>query len=186
MKWRNNEEKLIIFLLGSIIGSFVCYITLQFSYFKIKKELDIPSLLISIITILVGIYIANVIQKNVNSSQNKYIFLVNKIDDLWSKFNDFSANLHVETKMDISSIRALMKNVIHPFNYLNNIYTAFELNKKNITDLENKLEALEKKLSNCPSKENNIDFSNISEQVNSEVLTIQKQFSEILKELHSV
>lgn len=154
MKWGNK----IWILVSFFVGVFICYLTLQFSYFEIKKELDIPNIILSIITLLIGLFIAVILQKKVAKSQNKYTHLVSKLDTLWNSFNGFSQKLSYDTKVDISSIRKLLTDVIHPISFLKSIFKAFDVNDKCLCDLEVKLEKLEEQLSDIPAKNNVIDF----------------------------
>ena len=78
---------LIPFALGILVG----FLSIQYTLFKIKYEVDIIPAFFSVLTILIGVYIAVVIQKNISDKRvQKDIFIdrlvelketTNKIDD---------------------------------------------------------------------------------------------------------
>jgi hypothetical protein len=182
MKWGNKIELFTSFF----SGVFICYLTLQFSYFDIKNELDIPNIILSIITLLIGLYIAITLPKILNKSQNQHTYLVSKLDALWSSFNDFSQKTSYDTRIDISSIRTLMLDIIHPISFLKNVYESFGINNNCLCNLEEKLENLESKLSNTPAQSNVIDFSAESVTIKNDISEINKHFSQVLKEIQDL
>ena len=182
MKWSNKIWVLVSFF----TGVFICYLTLQFSYFETKKELDVPNIILSIITLLIGLFIAVTLQKKLNKSQNQHTYLVSKLDILWNSFNDFSQKLSYDTKVDISSIRKFMTDVIHPTSFLKSIFESFDVNDNCVCNLEEKLENLESKLSNLPAENNIVDFSSESSIIQNNILEINKCFSQVLKEIQDL
>jgi hypothetical protein len=182
MKWENKLWIIISFF----AGSFVCYLTLQISYFDIKTELDVPNIILSIITLLIGLFIAITLQKRINKGQNQYSYISNKLNALWSSFNDFSEKLSYDTKIDISSIRVLIKEIIRPTSFLKNIFNTFKVNDECVCELEEKLDTFESKLSDCPAENNIIDFSADREIIENMVLDINKSFLKILNEIQEL
>jgi hypothetical protein len=182
MKWKNK----IWILVSFFVGVFICYLTLQYSYFETKKELDIPNIILSIITLLIGLFIAVTLQKRLNKSQNQHTYLVSKLDILWNSFNDFSQKLSYDTRVDISSIRKLMTDVIHPMSFLKSVFESFEVDDNCVCDLESKLENLESKLSNISAENNVIDFTTENSIIQNNILEINKCFSKVLKEIQDL
>ena len=182
MKWKNK----IWILVSFFVGVFICYLTLQYSYFETKKELDIPNIILSIITLLIGLFIAVTLQKRLNKSQNQHTYLVSKLDTLWNSFNDFSQKLSYDTRVDISSIRKLMSDVIHPMSFLKSVFESFEVDDNCVCDLESKLENLESKLSNISAENNVIDFTTENSIIQNNILEINKCFSKVLKEIQDL
>jgi hypothetical protein len=182
MKWENKLWHLVSFL----VGSFVCYLTLQVSFFEIKKELDIPNIILSIITLIIGLFIAITLQKRINKGQNQYSYISNKLDAVWNSFNDFSEKISYDNKMDISSIRVLIKEVIRPTSFMKHIFGSFKINDTCICDLEEKLDAFETKLSDCPAENNIIDISSEKGQIENMVLGINICFLKILNEIQEL
>ena len=101
MKWANN----IIIAISFFVGVLVCYFSLQITYFQIKKELDVPNMIVSIITLLIGLFIAITIQKRVTKNQNSHSYLITKIDKQWNSFNEISENISISGKIDISTLQ---------------------------------------------------------------------------------
>lgn len=182
MKWENKLWIIVSFF----VGSFVCYLTLQVSFFEIKTELDVPNIILSIITLIIGLFIAITLQKRINKGQNQYSYISNKLDTLWSSFNDFSEKLSYDTRIDISSIRTLIKDIIRPTSFLKNIFESFEIPDNCVCELEEKLDAFESKLSDCPAENNIIDISTEKEQIENMALEINKCFSNILKKIQEL
>lgn len=182
MKWENNIRIAVSFLVGVL----VCYMSLQFSYFDIKKELDVPNIVISTITLLVGLFIAITIQKRVTKNQNSHSYLISKIDKQWNSFNEISENLSVNDKIDISTLQLLIKNVIHPTSYLSRLFTSFDIDCNCITDLDQNLEELEDKLSNMPASQNIIDISSERINIEDKLLKINHCFVKVLKQVQNM
>ena len=114
MKWLSNNIKPLI---SFFTGVLVCYISLQYQFFDIKKELDVPNIILSTITLITGLFIAVTIQKNITKGQNNHSFLINKIDKQWNYFSEFSEGLALTDNVDISIIQSYIKNVIHPTSF---------------------------------------------------------------------
>ncbi|MBL4663165.1 MAG: hypothetical protein JKY22_06340 [Flavobacteriaceae bacterium] len=180
--WKNKTWLIISFFTGVL----VCYILLQFSYFEIKKELDIPNIIISIITLIIGVWIAVTLQRKINRSQNRHSFLLVKLDILWNAFNSFSTKLAYDNHIDATSIRKMMKEVIHPIDFLKNMFETFDINDACISNLETELESLEEKLSNIPAKQNVIDLNNHRDDIENDINIINKCFSLVLKDIQDL
>lgn len=77
MQWKINKWRLLIAFFAGVL---ICFISTQFSYFEIKKELDVPGLIMGVLGLGIGLLIADTIQKKINKNQNKYTFLESKLD----------------------------------------------------------------------------------------------------------
>jgi len=182
MKWKNKWINLIFFIFGCI----VCYITLQYEYFEIKKELDVPNLLLGIGTVLIGIYIADTLQKRVNKNSNQYSFLINKLDSHWMEFNDFSEKLLYDNKIEASFLIEFNKQIIYPISFLKNVFNSFEVNDKCVCDLESNLVQFDGLLSSLPVEENVIYYNDSLEVIEAKILQINQCFKTILKEIQEL
>ena len=182
MKWEDNIWVYVSFF----VGAFICYLTCQFSYFQIKKELDIPSIILNIITLLIGLFIAITLQRKNNRSQNQHSYLINKLDHQWNSFNVFSQKITFNNRIDVSSIRLLITEVIHPSAFLKSIFESFNLDKTCVCNLENNLENLEIRLSNIPANNNIIDFSADRLIIQNMIVEINKCFSEVMKKIQNL
>jgi len=165
------------------IGVFVCYISLQFSFFDIKKELDIPNIVLSIITLIIGFFIANTLQKRVNKNSNQHSFLVRKIDLLWDSFNKFSQKITYDDKLEAITLKDFSKNTIHPIESLLNVFESFEIKNDSLKELQEKLEKLEEKLSNFNAENNVLDISQNKVLIENDLLAIGKSFSIVMKKI---
>ncbi len=177
-----------IWVYGAVffLGAFVCYITLQFSLFEIKSELDIPNILISLITMSIGLYIADTLQRRVNKNQNQHSYLINKLDTLWAAFNDFSEKLSFDSKIDATSIKNFNKEIIYPISFLKNVFNSFEVNNNCVCDLEKNLEKLDSILTNIPADNNVVDYSDHLPSIENKVTEISKCFSKILTQIQKL
>lgn len=184
MKWRKNNfyKYVIVFLFGALVN----YILLQIEFFEIKKELDIPNLLISSITILVGLLIATSLQKKVNKNQNQHSYLITKFDSLWLSFNEISEILENTTKIEISTIQKLIKKVLYPASALIKVFTSFGLSKTNISKLENELDQFESYITDLPATDNIIDISDNKNEVIKKMKSIDIIFPIILNEIQEL
>jgi hypothetical protein len=177
MKWKNSWSNLIFL----IFGAFICYITLQFEYFDTKLELDVPNLLLGIITLFIGLYIADTLQKRVNKNQNQHSYLINKLDNLWLEFNDFSEKLSYDDKIDAPSIIEFNKQIIYPISFLKNVFNSFDVDDNCVCNLESNLEELDEILTNIPAENNIVTYKEKLPQIENKVLQINQCFSKILK-----
>lgn len=183
MKWENNKWTNFFFF---FLGCLICYLTLQVSLFNIKKELDVPSIIISALSLCVGIYIADSIQNKISKNQNTHAYLIAKIDVLWIKFNVFAEPLCYSTLVDVSVIRLYNNNIINSLSFIKNIYKSFEIDTSCLIDLEDKFETLENNLSNLPANNNIVDFTPIREIIESNILQINICFTIILKNIQKI
>lgn len=184
MKWVNNVR--IGIAVSFLVGVFVCYVSLQITYFEIKKELDVPNIIVSIITLLIGLFIAITIQKKVTKNQNSHSYLISKIDKQWNSFNEISENLSINDRIDISTVQQYIKNVVHPTTFLNRLFTSFDINCDCITELEQNLEELEDTLSNMPANQNIIDISSDRASIEDKILKINSCFVIVLKQVQNM
>lgn len=182
MKWESS----ILYLISFLGGVLVCFCSLQFAFFEIKKEIDLPNLILSIITVLIGLFIAVTIQKRIAKSQNQHSYLVNKLDTIWASFNLFSDKLLNDKKVNVSDIRNFMKDVIRPTVFMKSLFNSFEIDKECICTLEKKLEKFEEKISNYSASENVISTIGHERIIEKDVLKINKHFSLVLKEIQKL
>jgi hypothetical protein len=161
-------------------GAFACYLTLQIQLFDLKLELDVPNLLLSIITLLVGLYIADTLQKRVSRVQNNYSYIVGKIDAIWMKFNKLSEKTTYSTRLDISDIKSINTEIIHPLSFLQQAFVSFGFDEKCICELVEKLDELENYLGNLPAENNVVSIEDVKEEISVKILGLNLCFSNIL------
>lgn len=177
----NRKFSVSMVFAAFLTGVFVCYLTLQINFFEIKKELDVPNLVLSMLTLLVGVYIADTLQKRANQNQNQHSYLIGKIDSLWVNFNNFSESLYYNTKIESSNLVKLNTEVVRDVPHLKSIFDSFGIGDNHICDLEEHLDSLEKFISNIPAIENVIDYEKDKDKINGYIAKINACFSKILK-----
>lgn len=182
MKKENNYWYFVlIFLLGSLISFFLS----QFEYFKIDPQINVVETLISIMTAIIGLYIAISIQKKITKNQNQYSYIQLKLDDLWCTFNVFSQLFNYDNKIELPVITKFTKDSYQSISFLKNIYSAYELNDINLTELESNIDQFENFICSLPVSSNIYSLIGKENEINSFVISISKRFSIILKEVHN-
>ncbi|WP_302781675.1 hypothetical protein [Alistipes finegoldii] len=180
MKWKDNIWG---YLIAFITGVLLCYLSLQFSILELNFEVAIPDFLLSIATILVGIYIAHTIQKNVNRTQNQYTYIEMKIDSLWSTFNSFSQILIYNDSIEVQRWGSYNKDVVYPIEFIKSIFEAFDIEPTSINNLRISLESLDTLMTSFNSTDNIINFSAQKSEILSQLKTINHDFSKVLKHI---
>lgn len=178
--YMRNGNKWLLFI-SFLFGCLVSYITLQFSLFLVNLEINVVETLFSIGTILIGIYIAHTIQKNINKGQNQYSYIGGKLDSLWMEFINFSKNISYSSNVEISTITSYFKDASPDIDFLKSVFESFGIKPDCIQNLENKMEEFEEYLTNLPSIDNVIQTDNIKTEINSKILEINICFKNILR-----
>lgn len=168
-----------------LLGSLVCYVTLQFNYFQIDTEINISELLTNGITAAIGLYIAVNLQRNINRNQNQHNFIVAKLDKLWERFNEFNNILTYDDKIELSTFKTFTKDINSSVDFLKNVFTAFQLESNNIETLDKDIDTLFELLESFTIIENVIQLENKTE-MNTQVLKINQTFSSILSVIQNV
>ncbi len=108
MQWKKNKWQLLIAFLAGVL---ICFITTRFHYFEIKKELDLPGLIIGGLGLVIGLYIADTIQKRINRNQNRYSYLESKVDSCWTEFTNIAKVISISDNIAVESITRLTTEV---------------------------------------------------------------------------
>lgn len=85
-----------LFLL--IIGILIGYLSTQFEFFTIKYELDIIASFFSAVTLIVGIYIAVVIQKNISDNRVQKNIFIERLTEIKETFNKIDEEINSQCK----------------------------------------------------------------------------------------
>ncbi|WP_282126099.1 hypothetical protein [Marinifilum flexuosum] len=165
-----------------IIGVLFCYLSLKIKFFEIDFKLNVVNSTISIGTALIGLYIAITIQRKINQGQNNYLFIRDKIENLWINFNAFSDQLKSSQSIPLSNLNQFIKNTYGSLGFVTSIYESFELNKDLIEDLDMKIDELESLL-NTTISNNIIDLVPERSNVHIKVREINDCFVRILKQI---
>jgi hypothetical protein len=103
-----KKSDLIYNSLFFLAGVMVCYALSQFSYLKIDVEINVWETLLGIASLGVGLFIAVSLQHRYNKNQNLYNYLVNRLDQMWSKFNALHLAIEVDDKIEFDRITKIL------------------------------------------------------------------------------
>lgn len=185
MLYMKNANKWLV-LLAFLAGALMCYVGLQFQFFIIDFELSIVDTLLAIGTLIIGVYIAHTIQRNLNKGQNQYSYIEGKFDVLWTEFINFSTNFIYADVVDISTITSYFKNASPSIDFIRSIFESFGINAGCIEDLEKQMDAFENYLVNCPVSDNSIQVKPVKDDIDTMVLEINKCFKAVLKNINQL
>lgn len=178
MQWKAIKWQL---LLAFFLGVLICFISTRFYYFEIKKELDVPNLLLAVLGLLVGLYIADTIQKKLNRNQNRYNYLEAKIDSCWIEFNNIAKVIAISDNIAVETLSKLNTEVIHQVGFIKNIFETFDINSECIDLLESKLESFESLFEELPTEDNIKYYSVKKDLIENNIVLINQCFSVVLK-----
>jgi len=183
MQWGKNKWILII---AFFLGVLVCFIATRFYYFEIKKELDVPNLIMGILGLTVGIYIADNLQKKNNQNQNKYSFLESKLDKCWMKFSSLAKVISIDDKVGLETLSKFNHDIIHELVLIKNAFIGSELECVCLEALELKLESFEEFFDELETSENIKYYREQKSEVENKIVEINKCFSEVLKFIQNI
>jgi hypothetical protein len=115
------------------VGVFVCYIFHNFQFFEVSLKFDVIPVFISTLTLLLGVYIALVIQKNVSDKRVEKNILIERLTELKSIYSKIDAE--TITHKDESIIIGLFTSASKLISRLEGI-TKISCGKKHISDLK--------------------------------------------------
>lgn len=183
MKRLKIKSNTWLYFICFLLGALASYISLQLSFFRIKLELDVPSTIISVIGILIGLFIADSIQRSLNKEQRRHAYVNQKVDSLWTLFNSFCRNIEKNQKLPISELHILNSEVIYNIEYLKQIFSVYDLDCSCLDDLDSKLTALEEHLSNQNATDNVIILKPIPKEVLNHFNGIHRCFVHVMKSI---
>lgn len=173
----------IWFLIGAIISYFLC----QYQYLNINNEVNVVELLLSLSTIAIGLYIAFILEKNRNKSQNFYNYVEGKYDKLWETFIQFSEILEVTQNVELHETSKWFKKIDQKLTPLIKVYDSFEYDSISLTEIEKEIDSLESFISNNKNiSENILDLSLDRNLINQKLVSINELFAKSFKDLANV
>ncbi len=181
-----KDSKVWYSLLWFLAGSLTCYIALQFTLFDIDAKLNVPETLLSIGTAIIGLYIANTIQKRLTKNQNQYTYVEGKLDGIWAGFNSFSQTLIYGNSIEVNNINKYSKEAIHSVGFVKNILVSYDLNTSCVNELEKQLEDFEEYILTLPISVNVISLSQNKLDIENKIMNINLCFSKVLKLIHNI
>lgn len=183
MKKGNNFWVITIAFLG---GTLVCYILVQFHYFNINTEVNVIETILSIGTAIIGLYIADSIQKRLTKTQNMYSFVEGKLDVIWEGFIKFSQKIMYNDIVEVNEINKYVKEASHSLGFLKSILASYKIGDDCVSALESEIEALEEFIYSLPISNNIITVGGGRAEIETRMLSINKCFSDLLKLIHNI
>ncbi|MFC4633168.1 hypothetical protein ACFO3O_04580 [Dokdonia ponticola] len=183
MQWKKNKWILLITFFSGVL---ICFIATRFQYFEIKKELDVPALIMGVLGLGIGLYIADNIQNKNNKNQNKYTFLESKLDLCWTKFSSLAKIISVNDKVDLETLSGFSQDIIHQLGFIRNVFNGSEINSGCIDRLEVELDEFEELFDDLKTEENIKYYSGKKDVINNKIKIINKSFSEVLRVIQNI
>jgi hypothetical protein len=157
------------------------------SFLDIKTETNIIELLLSVGTIVIGVYIAVVLERNRNRSQNFYQYVERKYDALWETFIQFSSVLELSANVELNETSKWFSLIDQKLSPLIKVVESFEYDSNCLTEIEKKIDELEEFLSNNPNIKNYIlELSADKEIIIQKLNEINELFAQSFKYLANV
>lgn len=181
MKNKEIYFRILLFILGALLS----YFTIQFKYFDINLEINVVELSLSVLTLLVGVYIVEVIQKNQTKNQNIHSFLESKINDIWLCHSNFILLLK-EPKIDLNSVVGYHKDLTRKISFLSTLFSSFQLDDNLVSNLEVSVDEIETLLTSQKMTQNVVNLENIHPEINDLVLKADASLKDIFLCLHSM
>ncbi len=181
MKNKEFHSRLLFFILGAIL----CYISTQYKFFNINLEINVVEFSLSALTLLLGLYIADVIQKKQTKNQNIYSFLESKINDIWLSHSNFILLLK-EPKIDLNSVVGYHKDLTRKISFLSTLFSSFELDNNLVSILEISVDDIETLLTSQKMTHNVVNLENIHPEINDLVLKADASLKDIFLCLHGM
>lgn len=182
-----NDNNFLVGFTFFLTGSVVSYIACQYEYLSIKKELEVVDLLLSLGTIGIGLYIAIVLERNRNKSQNFYSYVEGKYDSLWETFIQFSSVLEASPRVELEETAKWFHTIDQKINPLIKLIEAFEYNTDLLHEIEGRIDELEVFISGNPNIQDNVlELETIRQEVVSKLNDINELFGKYFKEISNV
>jgi uncharacterized membrane protein len=183
MQWKKNKW---ILLISFFAGVLICFITTRFHYFEIKKELDVPALIMGALGLGIGLYIADNIQNKNNKNQNKYTFLESKLGSCWSKFSSLAKVISLDDKVALETLSGFSQDIIHQVGFIKNIFNGSEIGCNCIDSLEVQLDEFEDLFDGLRTEENIKYYSQEKVVIENKIVAINQCFSEVLRVIQNI
>lgn len=182
MKKENNNIWLLS--LSFLAGSLISYIFCQFQYLQIDIAVNVTESILSIITAIIGLYIAISLQKKYTKNQNKHSFVQSKLDSSWQSFSNFSQNLHYQDFIEVSQVTKFIKEINLSTNFIKHIFTPWGLNTICIDELDALIDNLEQLIGGCPTANNIYSISTKKVEIAEQIKLISKKYADLMKQIH--
>ncbi len=153
--------------LAFLAGALLSYLLSQYQFLDIDSSVNVSDLLLATITAIIGLYIANTLQKKHNRNQNLYEYLMSTLNRLVSGFESLSSTLIMSNNIDLNEVIKTLKSTQKQIDSLKRTLLSHNIDNSCLDELEYYLEYLEDLLTNRAAITNNvINHSNVSNDVN--------------------
>lgn len=177
----------IFYIISFFAGVITCYISTQFYFFDIDYKVSVFDFVFSFLGLIIGGYIAFVLEKRRNQNQNFYTFVEKKFDSLWEEYINFSESLKYSNNIEIFEISKSIKMLQQKLTPILRIYESSEHTSESIAKIETSIDALEEILTENDHTENNIvSLDNIRLNLNNLLENIDKNFASAFNDLHKL
>jgi hypothetical protein len=155
-----KESNFFIIILSFLIGFGTSYFLTQFHYLDIDFQINAVETLLSIITAIIGLYIAISIQKKNNRNQSLHNLLQGKLDSFLSSYSTFEKSITVQSSMRLSLATSSIKTLNQDLCNLKALFNSFSLQCNCVDSIENCLDDLDDLLTAyTPVINNNLQLS---------------------------
>lgn len=180
-------DSFLIALIFFLLGIIVCYIACQYEVLNINTEINVLETLFALGTFGIGVYIAIIIQRRRNKSQNFYVYVEGKYDVLWEDFIRFSEVLEFSVNIELKEVSKSKKSIDMKIAPLIKIFKSFEYDTECLTNIETKIDELEVLLTNSKHIQDQIiDLSPDKEQISAKLNAINEDFALTFKTLNNL
>lgn len=153
-----RASKYFIYAIWFFSGVFICYWFSQISYLEIDKSINIPETILTIISLLVGLFIALTLQSKLNRNQNFYGYVISKFDSLWEDYSKFYTLIDSSNQIPLANVNKFTKNFQQRIDILKQLVITFGLGDIAIKKIEDEFDKFEDILSNRSFYNQNIVF----------------------------
>jgi hypothetical protein len=168
-------------------GLLICYVCVQFKYLDIEYKFNVPELIVSIGTAIIGIYIAVSLQKSHSRNQKLADYLQQKTDKLWDKCFSFATILETGNPIIVSDLAKTITGFGQDLESIKKIYVSFELKNDNIAIIEKCIDDLDDLLNNHSVISGNlVNYRNIQNDVINATNKLSQAFADTLKSINHI
>lgn len=179
-----NGSNIFIAILFGLFGSMCTYIACQYQFLKIDTEVKVIETLLSLGTIVLGLYIVLVIDRNRSRSQNFYSYVESKYDKLWEEFIQFSEVIELSPRIELKETSKAFKHINQKLTPLIKIFESSEYDSECLKKIENKIDELEDFVSNHPDIQDKVlDLTKDKANISQKLVEINELFATSFKEL---
>jgi len=167
-------------------GVLLSYIASQYVYFKMKTEISVFDMSISVLGLAIGLYIAVTLERQKNRGQNFYSYVESKFDLLWQDFIKLSDVLDYSPNMELTEISKSLKGIYKKLTPLKTIFVASDYDEKCIIAIEEKISDFDEYITGLESNNNVINIDTFRDKITSKCNEINECFASSYKSLNHI